>query len=73
MRPDRLQQAIGELLGPIGIEQPDDRQDQQPVSHLQRRRGKFADGLLLTQNGLLAIGHHRIDDDTEIEEGDFLE
>ena len=49
------EQLLGELLRPLGIKDPDDRQDQQPLPDLQHRGGQFAEGVLLLPDDPLAF------------------
>ena len=44
---DPAEQLFGELLGALGVQDPDDGQDQQPFPDLQHRGGQFAQGVLL--------------------------
>ena len=42
-----MQQLLGELLGPVLVEHADDRQDQQPLAHLQHRGRQLQQRVLL--------------------------
>jgi len=44
---DPAEQLFGELLGALGVQDPDDGQDQQAFPDLQDRGGQFAQGVLL--------------------------
>src|SRR2546425_4095239 len=57
VRPDAAQQLLGELAGPLGIDDSDDRQNQKTLPHLQDRRRQLADRLLLLADGALALLH----------------
>src|SRR4051795_4834292 len=52
---DAPQQLLGELAGPLAVQHADDRQDEQPLAHLEDRRGELADGLLLLAYDALAL------------------
>src|SRR3954471_18562069 len=58
LRPVRLdgaEELLGELSRALGVEHPDDRQDQQPPADLEHRRGELADRRLLLANDPLAL------------------
>jgi len=52
---DRAQQLLGELPGTLPVQDADDRQDQQPLAHLQHRGRQLADGFLLLADNTLAL------------------
>src|SRR5437867_6032787 len=54
---DSAQELLGELARPVGIDDADDRLDEQPLAHLEDRRGQLADGLLLLPDDPLALAH----------------
>src|SRR5438552_1977837 len=63
---DRPQQLLGQLTGTLRIDDPDDRQNEEPLAHLQHRRRQLADRLLLLPDDALALLHethgHRVGD-----------
>ena len=68
--PDRQQQVLGQLPGPLGIDLADDRQQQHPFAERQHRGGKFPDRLLLQGlDGPLAGVDIGVDGQRDIEKG----
>src|SRR5437660_1808336 len=53
--PDGPQQLLGELARALRIDDADDRQDQEPLAHLQHRRRQLPDRFLLLPDDALAL------------------
>ena len=54
---DPVQQLLGQLLGPGGVQDTDDGQDQQPLAHLQDGGGELQQRVLLVPDDALALLH----------------
>src|ERR687894_405939 len=52
---DGAEELLGELPGALAVEGTDDRQDHEPLAHLQHGRRQLADGLLLLADDALAL------------------
>src|SRR5215213_2330089 len=52
---DAAQQLLRELAGALAVEDADDREDEQPLAHLQYRRRELPDRLLLLADDALAL------------------
>ena len=64
MGADAAHQLLGQPVGPVPVEDADDRQDEQPLPHRQHRRGEPTEGVLLLADDPLLdeADRHRVGD-----------
>ena len=67
-----VQELLGELPGPSGVDDADYRQDEQTLAHLEDRRGELTDRFLLLPHHFLALFDEGQGDDGEDLVGDRL-
>src|SRR6266513_5159377 len=73
VRAYRAKQALGDEPCALGVDDADDREQQQTLADLEYRRRELPDGLLLLPDDALALEHEDVDNEADVEERDLLE